>query len=165
MIRATAAALLAIAAATPAIGQGALPDPTRTPGALNPEVRQDTIEVTICVRGWTRTIRPPGQYTSAMKRQQLRDYGYANRRMGEYEEDHLVPLALGGAPYDPRNLWPEPRGITDGWSAASKDKLEVRLARMVCSGLVPLAEAQQAIATDWTAAYNRYVVQRGPTAR
>ncbi len=62
MIRATAAAaLLAIVAATPAIGQGALPDPTRTPGALNPEVRQDTIETTICLRGWTRTIRPRQQ--------------------------------------------------------------------------------------------------------
>jgi hypothetical protein len=71
-----------------------------------------------------------------------------------------VPLVLGGSPYDPRNLWPEPRGITDGWSAASKDKLEVKLARMVCSGLVPLAEAQQAIATDWTAAYNHYVAGR-----
>jgi hypothetical protein len=32
------------------------------------------------------------------------------------------------------------------------------LARLVCSGRVPLAEAQEAIATDWTAAYNRFVV-------
>jgi hypothetical protein len=101
MIRATAAAaLMAALVATPAMGQGALPDPTRTPGALNPEVTQATIGSTICVRGWTRTIRPPQSYTSALKRQQLREFGYSDRRMSDFEEDHLVPLALGGAPYD-----------------------------------------------------------------
>jgi hypothetical protein len=70
--------MLTLVAATPAVGQGALPDSTRTPGALNPDVTQATIGSTICVRGWTRTIRPPRQYTSAMKRQQLREFGYAN---------------------------------------------------------------------------------------
>jgi len=30
----------------------------------------------------------------------------------------------------------------------------------VCSGRVPLVEAQQAIAADWIAAYNRFVVGR-----
>jgi hypothetical protein len=64
MIRLIAVALLAVAAATPAVGQGALPDPTKTPGALNPAVTQATIGSIICVRGWTRTIRPPQQYTS-----------------------------------------------------------------------------------------------------
>jgi hypothetical protein len=78
-----------------------LPDPARTPGAINPAVTQETIGSTICVRGWTRTIRPPGQYTSALKRQQIRDFGYADRRMSDYEEDHLVPLGLGGSPTDP----------------------------------------------------------------
>jgi hypothetical protein len=85
--------------ATPALGQGALPDPTRTPGALNPEVTQATIRSTICVRGWTRTIRPPQAYTSALKRQQIRELGYPDQRMSAYAEDHLVPLSLGGAPY------------------------------------------------------------------
>jgi hypothetical protein len=41
-----------------------------------------------------------------------------------------------------------------------KDEMEAVLGRQVCSGRVPLAEAQQAIATDWTAAYNRFVVGR-----
>lgn len=150
------AAVLA-ALASPAMGQGALPDPARTPGALNPAVIQQTIRSTICVRGWTRTVRPPGQYTSALKRQQMRQFGYADRRMSDYEEDHLIPLALGGAPYDPRNLWPEPRVSADGWSADLKDELEAVLARLVCSGRVPLSEAQQAIATNWIDAYNRYV--------
>jgi hypothetical protein len=158
------AAVLALLA-TPALGQGALPDPARTPGAINPAVRQDNIASTICVRGWTRTIRPPQQYTSALKRQQIRDFGYVDRRMGDYEEDHLVPLGLGGvplglggAPFDEHNLWPEPRTTADGWSADLKDELEAVLARLVCSRRVPLAEAQQAIARDWIAAYNHVVV-------
>ena len=58
------AAVLAILATPAALAQSALPDPTRTPGALNPEVTQATIGATICVRGWTQTVRPPQQYTT-----------------------------------------------------------------------------------------------------
>ncbi len=120
---------LAVIAASPALAQSALPDTHRTPGAVDPEVRQDNIASTICVRGWTRTIRPPWQYTSALKRKQIREFGYADRRMGDYEEDHLVPLDLGGSPTDPRNLWPEPRTSADGWNANLKDELEATLVR------------------------------------
>jgi hypothetical protein len=153
MFAVTQAAILLAILATPAMGQGALPDPARTPGAINP------IRSTICIRGWTRTIRPPQRHTSALKRQQIREFGYADRRMGAYEEDHLVPLGLGGAPYDEHNLWPEPRTTADGWNADLKDELEAVLARLVCSGRVPLAEAQQAIANDWISAYNHYVLR------
>jgi hypothetical protein len=147
----TVAAVMA-ALATPTLGQGALPDPTRTPGVINPVVTQETIGSTICVKGWTRTIRPPQQYTSALKRQQIRQFGYPDRRLSDYEEDHLIPLGLGGSPADPRNLWPEPRVSADGWNADLKDELEAVLVHMVCSGRVPLADAQRAIATDWIAA-------------
>ena len=75
----------------------------------------------------------------------------------QYEEDHLIPLGLGGAPADPRNLWPEPRTSPDGWGADRKDELEFALNQLVCSGRLLLREAQQAIATDWIAAYRRYV--------
>jgi hypothetical protein len=100
--------------------QSSLPDPQRTPGAVNPEVTQGAIDRTICVRGWTRTVRPPQNYTYALKRQQIA--GYADRRAADYEEDHLIPLSLGGAPYDPRNLWPEPRYPADAWTADEKDE-------------------------------------------
>src|SRR3712207_3940055 len=50
-------------------------DRAHTPGALNPDVTQATIGSTICVRGWTRTIRPPSSYTSALKVEQLAEYG------------------------------------------------------------------------------------------
>jgi len=78
-------------------------------------------------------------------------------RLRLYEEDHLIPLSLGGHPTDPRNLWPEPRsGI---WSAEVKDQLEYVLWKKVCLKIIPLREAQNAIARDWTLAYRRYVTR------
>ncbi len=136
----------------------ALPDPRLTPGALNPRVAPDDLRGTICRRrGYTRGIRPPQAYTERLKRRQIRQYGYADRRMGDYEEDHLIPLELGGAPADPRNLWPQPHRVAGGWGSYAKDRLEDRLHALVCDGRVPLAQAQREIATDWIAAYRRYV--------
>ncbi len=77
--------------------------------------------------------------------------------MRDYEEDHLIPLELGGAPADRRNLWPEPRHPADGWTADEKDQLESALRRAVCDGTLSLGEAQRAIAGDWTAAYAPFV--------
>ena len=131
--------------------------PGLTPGAVNPVVTQETIDATICVRGWTHTVRPSAEYTEALKRRQIREYGYGDRRLRSYEEDHLLPLDLDGSPTDPRNLWPEPRDPPDGWGADRKDELEAVLVRLVCSGRLSLAEAQRAIVTDWIAAYRRYV--------
>jgi hypothetical protein len=110
---------------------------TRTPGVLNPDVRQDTIGQTICVSGWTRTIRPPTEYTSALKIEQMREYGVGGDPSG-YQEDHLISLELGGHPTDRRNLWPEPRP-----HAEEVDRIENELNRRVCSGEITLAEAQR----------------------
>ena len=52
-----------------------LPNASMTPGAFNPAVRQATIGKTICVRGWTKTVRPPVAYTDALKLAQMRLYG------------------------------------------------------------------------------------------
>jgi serine protease inhibitor len=41
---------------------------------LNPAVTQATIGSTICVMGWTDTIRPPTSYTNALKVQQIGEY-------------------------------------------------------------------------------------------
>lgn len=114
-----------------------LPGPTH--GALNPTVTQATIRTTICVPGWTRTIRPPSSYTTALKLRQI-----AARRLpgtkADYEEDHLVPLELGGAPADPRNLWPEP------WPEANRsDPLENSLRAAVCAGRMTLRAARARI--------------------
>jgi hypothetical protein len=129
-----------------------LPDPVCQPGANNPDVTQATIGSTICVSGWTSTVRPPTSYTNPLKVQQIAAYGYSDTSTADYEEDHLVPLELGGAPRDPKNLWPEPRYSTSGKTAGNKDTVENRLKTAVCNGQVPLDDARQAIATDWTTA-------------
>lgn len=116
------AILALVLAPLPALARSSLPDPRLTPDAINPAVTQATIHDTICVRGWTRTVRPPEDFTYQLKRRQIREYGYRDRRLSHYEEDHLIPLGLGGAPSDPKNLWPEPRHPRDGWSADKKDE-------------------------------------------
>ena len=125
---------------------GLLPDPACTPGATNPAVTQATIGQTICVTGWTTTVRPPTSYTNPLKVRQMAAYG-VHAAPSTVEEDHLVPLELGGAPRDEHNLWPE------AWAGAHlKDLVENRLHRDVCAGRVTLAAAQLAMATDWTKA-------------
>jgi hypothetical protein len=114
-----------------------LASPTLTPGSLNPLVVQATISSTICVRGWTATVRPPEEYTSALKLQQMPEYGEAGPPSG-YQEDHLISLELGGNPTDPGNLWPEPYP-----RAADVDKIENELNAKVCSGELSLADAQR----------------------
>jgi hypothetical protein len=111
-------------------------DAVRTPGALNPAVTPATIGQTICVRGWTRTVRPPSSYTSDLKLRQMREYG-APGSPQDYQEDHLISLELGGDPVDPRNLWPQQRP----W-AERVDTTENELNDAVCSGKLALAEAQ-----------------------
>ncbi|MFI9360709.1 hypothetical protein ACIG5E_06565 [Kitasatospora sp. NPDC053057] len=130
-----------------------LPDPSCTPGAYNPAVTQATIGRTICVSGWTATVRPPVSYTNALKIQQIAQYGYSDTNPADYEEDHFVPLELGGAPRDPRNLWPEPRYGNE--PAQSKDSVETRLKNAVCGHKVTLDAARSAIASDWTTALSR----------
>ena len=116
------------------------------PGALNPAVTQDTINQTICVRGWTGTVRPPMGYTSALKRKQMRA-AHLSGSPRNYEEDHFIPLELGGAPSDPNNLWPEP--MTGIGGAKAKDRLENHLRSEVCAGRLTLDAAQKAITIDW----------------
>lgn len=53
---------------------GDLPDPLHTPGAVDPAVTQDNIDRTICVPGYTRTVRPPAAYTNRIKREELDSY-------------------------------------------------------------------------------------------
>lgn len=145
------------------------PDPLLTPGALNPAVTQASISSTICVSGWTATIRPSSSYTTGLKVQQIVTYGYADTSTSSYEEDHLISLELGGAPTDPRNLWPEPYTISlaDGRStgAHTKDGFETSLKNKVCSGAITLAQAQASIGIHWAHAYYGIPLGAGtPTA-
>ena len=124
-----------------------LPDPICTPGLADPRVTQANIHATICVSGYTARVRPPTRYTNALKAEQIKAYGYSDTNLADYEEDHLIPLELGGHPTDPRNLWPEPRA--GAYAASTKDRLENALHKGVCTAVMTLAAAQAAIADNW----------------
>ncbi len=130
-----------------------LPNAADTPGAVDDRVEQANIASTICVPGYARSVRPPYALTGPLKRAAMKR-SRPHERFSEYELDHLIPLSLGGAPLSAANLWLEPR--YGEWNANRKDALEFVLWRLVCANQLRLDTAQQAIATDWVAAYRTY---------
>lgn len=146
-----------------------LPDPAITPGDLNPAVTPDTIKQTICVPGYSKTVRPSVGVTNKLKEEVAKLYGIQSFKRGDYEGDHLIPISIGGNPESDKthlNFWNEP------WSAVSakgeqvgartKDGVEFYLYKHVCSGDVPLRTAQREMATDWYAAWLKYGKPRSP---
>jgi hypothetical protein len=132
------------------------PNFVRTPGAVDSDITQDNIGETICNPDWsTRSIRPPASYTNRLKFEQMEEYRDSDTNPRDYEEDHLIPLELGGNPTNPQNLWPEPfdTSIPEG-GARAKDRVENYLHQEVCAGDLTLDEARREIATDW---YHVYV--------
>src|SRR5919199_2241883 len=129
---------------------GGLPDPKCTPGAINLSVTQDNIKNTICVPGYSRTVRPPVSYTTPLKTKLMQSYVFADSR-SNYELDHLISLEIGGNPKDVRNLWPEP-GYGQ-YSFHIKDRFENYLHKQVCNGAMSLSDAQKEIATDWISSW------------
>lgn len=122
--------------------------------ALNPDVRPDTIQSTICVPGYALSMRPSSTYMRGIEHKLLRDRGLPTEAAVKYELDHIVPLALGGHPRSLKNLMLQPWEGDDG--AKKKDQLERRLQRLVCAGSLDLREAQAAIYFDWKAALEKY---------
>ena len=124
---------------------GQLPDPHCTPGSIDPAVTQANIHSTICVSGYTKTVRPPSSETQAFK-YDVAYPAYSIPPGTQTELDHLVSLELGGS-NDATNLWPQVPPTPN-----AKDTVENRLHAAVCSGQVTLAAAQQAIAVNWVTA-------------
>lgn len=100
----------------------------------------------LCTPGYTATVRPPTSYTTALKIRQMQQWRLPGKP-ADYEEDHLVPLELGGDPRSEVNLWPEPWNGSQG--AHTKDREEHALHRAVCAGTLDLATAQTKIVADW----------------
>jgi hypothetical protein len=125
---------------------GGLPDARCTPGAIRAGVSLSAI----CRAGYSRSVRPPESYTEPLKLRQMRAYGLSGRPSA-YEEDHLVPLSIGGAPTDPANLWPQPR--RGPRNAGEKDRLESWAVRMACAWRISLTALQRGMADDWTVLY------------
>lgn len=132
--------------------ESVIPDPNCTPGSLNPNVTQANIASTICMKGYTTTIRPPVSYTNQLKVQSIANYGYSDTNTKDYEEDHFIPLELGGNPTDVKNLWAE----FDGGSLPNKkDYVENYLHAQVCNGNITLQAAQHSISTNWYSIYQQ----------
>jgi hypothetical protein len=132
--------------------RGALPDPTCTPGALYGPSQRNPAS-TVCVHGFTKTIRPPVTYTGPLKLELMKAYGFANRSPMDFELDHLVALEDGGAPSDPRNLWPQAHEPTPG--SHEKDDLENALHALVCKQELSITAAGDVLAHNWLAEYER----------
>lgn len=148
--------LSACGAATYSEASG-LPNVKLTPGAVNPAVTQANIHTNICVVGWTAKVRPPVSYTNQLKYNQLHS-GYnlnGDLNMKDYEEDHIVPLEVGGNPSSPLNLFPEPHNIKYG--SYVKDQLENQVHRLVCSGQISLKTGQSVFLTNWEKGYKKYI--------
>lgn len=162
---------------------GELPDSSLTPGAIDP---RPTL-MNICTSGYTAGYWYQGQWfpkgqhpkrakpvRSVSKNQKLfvfdrygMDENERNNCSEGYEIDHLISLQLGGS-NDILNLWPhsycrlkdsQGKEIIPS-SAKDKDLLENTLKTLVCSGLLPLEEAQKAISENWIEAYKKYVLNQ-----
>jgi len=133
------------------------PDPNLTPGAVDPDIQP--IEICSTSTSERRSV------STSLKKQVFAAYHIPWSEHSKYEVDHFIPLALGGVnscPENPTcNLWPQPRqkNFADiaPWGAETKDRLELKLYRMMCADDVTLQEAQDAIRSDWTKAFQKYI--------
>lgn len=133
-----------------------LPDPSCTPGAIDTAVTQANLSQTVCRSGgYTTSVRPPVGITDKAKAKIMAAYGIPAEKAGDYELDHLIPLADGGAS-DIRNLWPEPnifassKHSTSAFVHNDKDQLEQDAFSALCAGRATLAAIQTTMSTNWT---------------
>jgi hypothetical protein len=128
-----------------------------TPGLVNP-----TLTVAqLCEAGFTTTtIRPPASYTDVLKKRLMASYGLT-QPPEFYELDHELSLEDLGHPYDPRNLWPQPRGKTLPGSqptgvepnAEEKDRIEGAVHKLICAdptNAANIASLQARLVANWT---------------
>ena len=110
---------------------------------------QANLDATICKSGYSSSVREPESETESFKKKIMVAYGGPGS-LSDYELDHLLSLELGES-NDAGNLWPELNDHPSG-AVNSNDLVENALHRAVCDGTVTLAQAQTAIANDWTTA-------------
>lgn len=117
------------------------------PGVLNPDVTQATIHQTICVPGWSASVRPPTSYTSGLRDVEMLLYYPPGIPPTEVRQDHLIAQSLGGHLTDPLNLWPQPVA-----PSYVKDAHTARLKDRVCAipQQMTLEAAQREILDAWT---------------
>jgi len=125
-----------------------VPNRSLTPGAVRAVTLKDICSST------DDDLDP--RVPASTERAVFQEYGLPSSEPArKYQIDYLVNPQLGGT-NDIKNLWPEPYSNAR-WNAQAKDELEQHLHQMVCDRTVDLVVAQREIATDWIAAYKKYV--------
>ena len=117
------------------------------PGVINPAISQVNIATTICVSGWTKTVRPPVAYTNKLKFALMDKAGIPRGQAKQYELDHAIPIEDGGHPSDLNNLSLQP--YFGPHNAHIKDAEETATKRAICNGSLTLLEGQEKIQRDW----------------
>jgi hypothetical protein len=120
-----------------------LPDHSMTPGAVDRTLTKEKL----CDPAFhTATAR---NVTLSEKLAVCHAYGLLHDCPGPgYELDHLVSIELGGA-NDPGNLWPQPVDAPGVIGFHTKDVVENRTHKAMCSGKLTLRQAQEGIAGNW----------------
>ena len=135
---------------------GMLPDPACTPGSVG-----ETRAAAVCNAGFEHQHRPSGTLTP--KRTAMKAYHLTDADLPHTEYDHLVPLSLGGS-NDVTNLWPEVSDLPGQGFHNSKDGVELRVWRWVCTApedqrQARLSAAQWQMANSWPGALKRFGLQ------
>lgn len=147
--------LSALAIAEPA--ERDIPDPHITPGEV---ASSDFSDVCGKVDGLTYSKRHRLSQTPETKRDVFAAYHVPWSDARLYEDDHIIPLCLGGADTH-ANRWPQHH---DGvWNSQKKDDLETYACHAVCySHSVNLPVAQSWFTPDWRVAYCQEISPSAP---
>lgn len=110
---------------------------------LTPGVVATRDVAAICQAGFAGDARSERPVTVKLRNQVLESYGIPKNAKG-YTLDHVIPIELGGATNDARNLYPgEPT------NQRAKDKVENAMHRAVCEGGLALWKAQGCMSLNW----------------
>ncbi len=126
----------------------ALP-PANVLGAVDPSVTQANINTTVCVPGYSASVRPPESWTYKLKISLMRTLRLPGTT-GDYELDHLIEISAGGSPTSLSNLWMQPLA-----EARLKDRLEEFEHRALCAGRISLMDVQTIFRGNFWRTYDR----------
>ena len=146
-------ALILLALSVPAFAGSTYP--YLPPAALTPGDVASTSPALVCEKDYPARAR---NVTESTKKKVYALHGVDKTKcLKGCKIDHLIPLAIGGS-NDIKNLWPHEYGAD--WTVFEKTRLEVRLRKEVCGGKMPIMEAQQCVAQDWTKCFLRFYDKR-----
>lgn len=130
-----------------------LPDPTCSPGAINPTLTLKVLKTkgftTKCVRDQASSPREKQETYAQYK---IKKPANNSGQTQVCELDHIISLELGGAD-TVDNIWPQcgpSKAALNKRFFKQKDAVENFLNREVKAGRMDLSDAQQGIARDWT---------------